>query len=72
MPSQYWPGILPENAGEEVAMDLRLNGDYYEWYCDWCDSRNLTLSFGVIDGTFTCCACNKKMMCYDSTTPISA
>jgi hypothetical protein len=50
-------------------MDLRLRDDYYEWYCDWCDTRNLTLGFRVTDGIFTCCACNKNMMYHDTSTP---
>lgn len=41
-------------------MELTLKGDYYEWYCDWCDTRNLTLSFRVHDGTFACCACHRS------------
>jgi len=24
-------------------MKLMPMGDYYVWYCEWCDSRNLTL-----------------------------
>jgi hypothetical protein len=40
-------------------MELNLKGDYYEWYCDWCDTRNLTLIHRVADGTFSCCACHK-------------
>ena len=63
--------LLRKNIEEEVTMDLRLNDDYYEWYCDWCDTRNLIQGFRVIDGTFTCCACNKKMTYHDSATPES-
>ncbi len=28
---------------EETAMNIMPLGDYYAWYCEWCDSRNLTL-----------------------------
>ena len=40
-------------------MKLTLKDDYYEWYCDWCDSINVTLIHRVVDGTFSCCACHK-------------
>ncbi len=41
-------------------MELTLKGDYYEWYCEWCDSRNQTLIYRVADEVFTCCACKRK------------
>jgi hypothetical protein len=44
-------------------MELYLEGDYYEWYCDWCDTRNVTLIHRVTDGTFYCCACQKQVLC---------
>jgi hypothetical protein len=44
-------------------MELNLMGDYYEWYCDWCDTLNVTLIHRVIDGTFHCCACHKQVLC---------
>jgi hypothetical protein len=40
-------------------MELILKGDFYEWYCDWCDSRNLTRSYQVKDGKLSCCACHR-------------
>jgi len=40
-------------------MKLTLKGDYYEWFCGWCDTRNLTLIHRVADGTFSCSACHK-------------
>ena len=40
-------------------MELTLKGDYYEWYCDWCDTRNLTLTCRVADEKFVCCACHR-------------
>jgi hypothetical protein len=43
-------------------MELYLNGDYYEWYCEWCDTRNLTLIHRVPDGAFSCYACHKRMI----------
>ncbi len=40
-------------------MELTMKGDYYEWYCDWCDSRNLTLNFRINDEKFACSACHR-------------
>ena len=31
--------------------------DHYLWYCDWCDSRNLTLWTRVEKGKVQCGAC---------------
>jgi len=53
-------------------MDLTLKGDYYEWYCDWCDTRNLTLSFRVNDGSFDCCACHRVTTYQLAAAPASA
>jgi hypothetical protein len=39
-------------------MKLMPHGDYYIWYCDWCDSRNLTLWTRVDKGEVTCGACH--------------
>ena len=38
-------------------MKLFPQGDHYLWYCDWCDSRNLTLWTRVERGKINCCAC---------------
>jgi hypothetical protein len=42
-----------------------LNGmsldDYYLWYCDWCDSRNLTLLTSFDDGKVSCGACHQSL-----------
>ena len=40
-------------------MKLTLKDDYYEWFCDWCDSINVTLIHRVADGTFSCSACHR-------------
>ena len=53
-------------------MELILKGDYYEWYCDWCDSRNLTLSFRVHEGGFACCACHRVAVCVIPATPATS
>ncbi len=52
-------------------MELTLKGDYYEWYCDWCDTRNLTLSFRMNDGRFSCCACHRVTNCEPAPSPLS-
>jgi hypothetical protein len=39
---------------------MAMNGDYYEWFCDWCDSRNFTRVYQAAEGAFSCCACHRK------------
>jgi len=41
-------------------MKLTLKDDYYEWFCDWCDSINVILIHQVADGAFSCCACHRQ------------
>ena len=38
-------------------MRLIPQGDYYIWYCDWCDSRNNTLWTRVEKGKVVCGVC---------------
>ena len=38
-------------------MKLILQGDYYVWYCDWCDSRNHTLWTRVDKEKVICGVC---------------
>jgi len=33
-------------------------GDYYAWYCEWCDSRNLTLWTRIEKGQVCCGVCH--------------
>ncbi len=46
-------------------MKIIINGDYYTWYCDWCDSRNLTLWTLIDDGQVKCGACHMPHGVYD-------
>ncbi|MHC1699057.1 MAG: hypothetical protein AB9919_13560 [Geobacteraceae bacterium] len=39
-------------------MKLMPIGDYYAWYCEWCDSRNLTLWTRFEKGQVKCGACH--------------
>ncbi len=41
-------------------MKIRLNEDYYFWFCDWCDSENLVLWVKLQEGT-SCGACQRPM-----------
>lgn len=50
-------------------MELTLRGDYYEWYCNWCDTRNLTLGLRVTGDAFICCACHTVMPADGSGSP---
>jgi hypothetical protein len=38
-------------------MKLIPQGDYYVWYCDWCDSRNHTLWTRIEKEKVICGAC---------------
>jgi len=39
------------------TMKLMPQGDYYVWFCDWCDSRNATLWTRIEDGKVVCNVC---------------
>lgn len=41
-------------------MKLMLMGDYYVWYCEWCDSRNLTLWMRIDAGKVSCGCCHRE------------
>ncbi len=38
-------------------MKLMPEGDYYIWFCDWCDSRNHTLWTKLEKGKLVCGVC---------------
>ncbi len=40
-------------------MKLMPMGDYYAWYCEWCDSKNLTLWTRFEKRQVSCGACHK-------------
>jgi hypothetical protein len=40
-------------------MNVMPKGDFYVWYCDWCDSRNMTIWTKVDTDRFCCNACQK-------------
>jgi len=40
-------------------MRLKLMDDYYEWYCEWCDTRNRTVWVRVHEDTANCAACQR-------------
>ena len=35
-------------------------GEYYVWYCEWCDSRNLTPWSKATSGKVCCGGCHKE------------
>ena len=41
-------------------MKLMPMGDYYVWYCEWCDSRNLTLWTRIENSKVSCGACHRQ------------
>jgi hypothetical protein len=48
---------LAKSGSNEAIMKIMPNGDYYIWYCDWCDSRNLTLWTRIDKMKVVCAAC---------------
>lgn len=48
-------------------MKLMPQGDYYLWYCEWCDTRNLTLWTKVEKNQLCCAACQKKFAAFVET-----
>ena len=41
-------------------MDLLPVGDRYIWYCDWCDTKNVTPWVRVRGKEVCCAACHKS------------
>lgn len=41
-------------------MQLMPQGDHYIWYCEWCDTRNVTLWIRVERDEVCCAACHKR------------
>jgi hypothetical protein len=41
-------------------MKTMTMGDYYVWYCEWCDSRNLTPWAKTTEGKVCCGGCHKE------------
>ncbi|TGU70493.1 hypothetical protein E4633_11550 [Geomonas terrae] len=41
-------------------MDLMPVGDRYIWYCDWCDTKNVTPWVRVSEKEVCCAACHKS------------
>ncbi len=40
-------------------MQIMPIGDYYVWYCEWCDSKNLTLWTKAESNEVLCGACHR-------------
>lgn len=40
-------------------MKIMPMGDYYVWYCEWCDSKNLTLWTRMEKNEVVCGACHR-------------
>ena len=40
-------------------MKIMPLGDYYVWYCEWCDSKNLTLWTRLEKNDVLCGACHR-------------
>ncbi len=42
-------------------MKLMPFGDYYLWFCDWCDSQNRTIWTRIDTHNLTCAACYRPV-----------
>ena len=50
-------------------MELMPVGDSYLWYCDWCDTKNVTPWVRMGEKEISCAACHKTFPSYDQTAP---
>lgn len=50
-------------------MDLMPVGDRYIWYCDWCDTKNVTPWVRVSEKEVCCAACHKSFPAPGKTEP---
>ena len=50
-------------------MKLMSMGDHYVWFCEWCDTRNMTLWTRVEENQLCCAACHKKFSAFAETRP---
>ena len=48
-------------------MQLMPQGDYYVWYCEWCDTRNMTLWTKIEKNQLCCAACQKRFPAFEET-----
>jgi hypothetical protein len=48
-------------------MNIMPLGDYYAWYCEWCDSRNLTLWTKFEKNEVLCGACQRSLFAISHT-----
>ncbi len=46
-------------------MKIMPLGDYYVWYCEWCDTRNLTLWTRFERDEVLCGACHRGFQFHD-------
>jgi hypothetical protein len=51
-------------------MKVMPMGDYYVWYCEWCDSRNLTLWTRMEKDSVSCGACHQRFSMPRATYPV--
>jgi len=50
-------------------MRLMPQGDHYVWYCDWCDTRNVTLWVRIERNELCCAACQKTFPVHEQARP---
>jgi hypothetical protein len=49
---------------QEEKIKIMPSGDYYVWYCDWCDTKNLTLWTRIEKDEVLCGACHRGFHVY--------
>ncbi|QWV95768.1 hypothetical protein KP004_17205 [Geomonas oryzisoli] len=50
-------------------MELMAVGDSYIWYCDWCDTKNVTPWVRARENEVCCAACHKKFTAHGNDRP---
>jgi hypothetical protein len=48
-------------------MSKKSSGAFFEWYCDWCDSKNLSQITRFEKGEVVCGACHRSQELPDGT-----
>lgn len=49
-------------------MNFYAMGDYYVWYCDWCDTKNITFMTQTKEDALSCGACHSRTRVAELTT----
>lgn len=67
--TQAMSPAYPVSKRKEIEMRIMPMGDYYVWYCEWCDSRNLTPWTRMEKDLVSCGACHQRFNMPRATYP---